>query len=120
MSRRPRYWRRQYNEYMASSAWHEKRSLILRRADGRCERCETSTTRLEVHHRHYKNFGNEKLTDLLGVCRECHVVLDQEREAVNRITRLGAWMTAVHGKRWEKRYGWPQAEQMFSDWLKKR
>jgi hypothetical protein len=27
---------------------------------------------MDVHHKSYRNFGNEKLTELIHVCRQCH------------------------------------------------
>jgi len=60
-----------YQSYIRSNEWREKRKLALRRDGYECQTC-TSTERLEVHHKHYANFGNENLNDLITLCHDCH------------------------------------------------
>ena len=66
--------KRLYSNYLESDEWKEKRSKVRRRARGWCERCKVRR-REDVHHLTYQNVGNEKLTELVGVCRKCHEFL---------------------------------------------
>jgi hypothetical protein len=64
-------WRAWYQEYLGTTAWRDRRSLVLRRANGTCEGCgEARAT--EVHHLTYAHVGNEFLWELVAVCRDCH------------------------------------------------
>ena len=64
-------WFKEHNEYLNSSAWKEKRKLVLKRAAGTCEGCGISPP-VEVHHRTYENWKLEFLFELVAVCNECH------------------------------------------------
>jgi hypothetical protein len=64
-------WWRRYNEYLGTSAWRDRRELVLRRANGICEGClEAKAT--QVHHTTYAHVGNEFLWELRAICDECH------------------------------------------------
>lgn len=60
-----------YQAYLRSPEWQERRQVALARAGHRCQLCY-SAKRLEVHHRTYERIGNEDLTDLITLCRACH------------------------------------------------
>lgn len=62
-----------YNEYMDSEEWKSKKQQRLDFADHRCELCNRQSE-LHVHHRTYERFGDEKLGDLIVLCRRCHDV----------------------------------------------
>jgi 5-methylcytosine-specific restriction endonuclease McrA len=66
-----RLWRRRvfYLEYLNSDAWRSIRAQVIHRDRGRC-RCGADGS--DVHHLTYQNLGNEKLEDLILLCRECH------------------------------------------------
>ena len=66
-----------YHQYLASDAWREKREYMLRRAGHRCQVCNAQT-RLDIHHRTYKRFGEEHPDDLLALCRSCHDLFQQQ------------------------------------------
>jgi hypothetical protein len=73
-----------YDTYIASSAWKAKRIARLSLDGNRCVVCkhDGSAYRLEVHHIHYENFGNENVTyDLMTVCSRCHKRLENIRRA---------------------------------------
>jgi len=63
---------RQYQKYLQSPEWKDRRKGILRRANGRCERCGDECDRLHVHHLTYARLGCERDTDLLAICNRCH------------------------------------------------
>lgn len=62
-----------YGAYLASREWGIKKRLVRQRSGGNCERCGQPAT--EVHHLTYERLYNERLTDLLHVCHECHEFL---------------------------------------------
>lgn len=70
----------QYTRYLASDAWFIKRSQVLLRASNACEHCGKADAKLQVHHRHYRTLGKEKLSDLTALCLECHAVADALRQ----------------------------------------
>ena len=59
-----------YNEYLLSDAWQFKRLQIFERDGWVCVYCQVRAS--HVHHKTYKNLGNEPLSDLENVCRSCH------------------------------------------------
>lgn len=62
----------EYDRFMKSDTWEHLRSLKLRQARNRCEKCG-DTERLEVHHLTYDRFGgDERMTDLQVLCHTCH------------------------------------------------
>lgn len=66
-----------YRKYIASSSvWQKKRTAVIARAKGLCERCHRWPA-VNVHHLSYANVGDEPLTDLLAVCSKCHEELHQ-------------------------------------------
>lgn len=61
-----------YSRYLASSEWRRKRDRAMKRAGKVCEMCGQRPP-TQVHHIRYpKRLGDEPLTDLLAVCRQCH------------------------------------------------
>lgn len=65
--------RSDYQRYLASEAWQEKRREALRIHGHKCQRCG-SDFRLEVHHKSYESgWGNENVeSDLEVLCPSCH------------------------------------------------
>jgi hypothetical protein len=61
-----------YTQYISSPEWREQRKKRLKIDDNKCQICE-SQTELEIHHKHYRNFGHEDVEkDLITLCRPCH------------------------------------------------
>ena len=59
-----------YGKYLKSKAWSETREKFFEQV-GRL--CICGNTATQVHHRTYDNIGKEEiLTDLSGLCKECH------------------------------------------------
>ncbi|CAM2823704.1 HNH endonuclease [Brevundimonas diminuta] len=63
-----------YHEYLRSPHWHDVRrrywaSKLAKKAC--CAGCGAGTA-LALHHRTYKRIGQERLMDLILVCRSCH------------------------------------------------
>ena len=66
----PKWWA-WYNGYLKSSEWKVKSKAVRKRAKGVCEKCKKNPCE-HVHHKTYQNVGNEKMCDLIAVCRKCH------------------------------------------------
>ena len=62
-----------YQEYIKSEPWKEKKRERLDFAMYCCELC-SNPNGLEVHHRSYKNLGDERLNDMIALCETCHGV----------------------------------------------
>lgn len=60
-----------YQKYLQTPEWQEIRHRALRKAKHRCELCAKEGV-LHIHHKTYKNRGNEPLTDLIVLCQHCH------------------------------------------------
>lgn len=62
--------RERYLAYINSPEWRELRRLVYERDGGLCRSCERPAE--NVHHTHYKRFGEEDGTELVSLCRACH------------------------------------------------
>lgn len=62
-----------YKLFLKSKYWQYVRNLVLIRDKKMCVYCDKKT-RLEVHHKTYKNHLKEHLhlKDLITLCRSCH------------------------------------------------
>lgn len=60
-----------YNEYMESDAWANKRFERLKKDNFQCQMCG-SAKNLNVHHVTYERLGNEDMNDLVTLCNKCH------------------------------------------------
>lgn len=61
-----------YNQYLSSPEWKERRKAILKRDNFQCQMCGTGKN-LRVHHIHYSEIlGTEPDEDLITVCDDCH------------------------------------------------
>ncbi|MDH0614216.1 MULTISPECIES: hypothetical protein [unclassified Agrobacterium] len=70
-------WFDQYNDYLASDEWQQKRKLVFKRSGGMCEGCGLAEAK-QVHHLTYKHVGCEFLFELVAVCDSCHDRLHQD------------------------------------------
>jgi hypothetical protein len=61
-----------YDEYLLSAHWVNLRRRIKRERGSRCEHC-LSCFDLNVHHKNYYRIGAEEDSDLLVLCRDCHL-----------------------------------------------
>ncbi|MFB9951967.1 HNH endonuclease [Rhizobium puerariae] len=67
-------WFRDYNAYLESDAWKEKRRLVFKRCSGICEGCGIAPAD-QVHHLTYAHAKREFLFELVAVCEACHTRL---------------------------------------------
>lgn len=57
-------------EYLKSAAWKAKREKVMERDNKKCIYCGEKAT--EVHHKDYKDIGQEDLSNLIALCNRCH------------------------------------------------
>jgi hypothetical protein len=62
---------KEYDAYLASPQWSEKRRKVIERAGGVCEGCRDKPAE-DVHHLTYEHIYNEFLFELVALCRSCH------------------------------------------------
>lgn len=60
-----------YQDYIKSSDWKKQSKRRMAIDDFKCQRCGTAKN-LVVHHITYDRLGNEKMEDLITLCRKCH------------------------------------------------
>ena len=75
-----------YENYITSEKWRRKRLQRLKLDNYRCNKCGCKDiTQLHVHHKTYKNLGNENVEkDLITLCQKCHTKLHQRRNKQKR------------------------------------
>ena len=61
-----------YAAYLASEHWRQFRLNLLAAEGGRCQDCQHTGLRVQVHHLHYNSVGHEQRQDVLVLCRDCH------------------------------------------------
>ncbi len=63
-----------YQQYLRSNHWKETRARYIKTSyDGqtKCKMC-ASYGSIELHHLTYRNLGEERKRDLVGLCPDCH------------------------------------------------
>lgn len=61
-----------YKEYLSSNHWSDvKNRYYASKLPKKCGRCLQKKP-CDLHHKTYKRIGEERLTDLILLCRECH------------------------------------------------
>lgn len=71
--------RMDYRAYIASPEWQATRQRYWNsKLPKECWVCDAPRSPgMHLHHRTYKNLGNERLMDLVPVCAACHKVIHQ-------------------------------------------
>lgn len=68
-----------YKGYLGTDEWSQKRRKVIERDDFKCRLCAAGG-RLHVHHRTYARRGDEKLSDLVALCEDCHKLFHDHRQ----------------------------------------
>jgi len=91
--------RSEYHEYIVSDAWKATRKRYWSsKMSKKCYVCGEKSGSLELHHRTYKNLGNERLMDLVPVHRECHELIHKlYNERTNK--KDGLWQMTTKARR---------------------
>jgi primosomal protein N'' len=61
-----------YTDYLKTSHWLNLKKKAIKKAKNKCQKCSKSGVTLHVHHLTYERRGEEKMSDLLVVCKPCH------------------------------------------------
>lgn len=69
-----------YAEYLQTDHWQDVRRRALKRSGFKCQLCNAGKTALHVHHRTYKNRGQEENSDVIVLCANCHSKFHTEAE----------------------------------------
>lgn len=69
------------DKYLNTKHWKAIRIKAFEYYNGVCQRCGDYMTQnnFTIHHRSYKNLGNEKMTDLVLYCNRCHAIIHNKR-----------------------------------------
>ena len=76
-----------YSELLTLPEWIEKRNIILDRDNHKCQYCG-KTHDLQVHHKYYSKYPNNKLVDpwnypndaLITLCSKCHKWIHSQKK----------------------------------------
>jgi len=58
--------------YLDSPEWNVRRKATLKRDRYTCVSCGATGVPLQVHHTHYRTFGQEDISILRSLCDSCH------------------------------------------------
>ena len=67
----------EYLRYLQSQRWRTLARAVRIRAKGKCDICLRANG-TECAHLTYERIFNERITDLLWLCKKCHRELDKE------------------------------------------
>lgn len=68
-----------YDRYLSHWLFRIVRGVVMRRADGRCEKCGEKAT--EVHHLTYPEWGSfDTPTNMIAVCHACHCLIENKEK----------------------------------------
>ncbi len=73
-------WWDEYNTYLTSMGWRQKRDAVLKRDQWVCQGCRQRRA-AHVHHLTYQRLRHEMLFDLISVCEECHGAIHRREES---------------------------------------
>jgi hypothetical protein len=61
-----------YKDYLMTDHWESLKHEALHLANNSCALCLSNNRQLHVHHKTYKNRGQETQNDLIVLCKDCH------------------------------------------------
>ena len=61
-----------YEEYLKTEHWLKTAYLARQRDGNECRYCASRKPPLQVHHLTYERLGEERLSDVITLCRRCH------------------------------------------------
>ena len=70
--------KQEYSKYLKSEHWLNFRLVVLSFWGNRCSVCNKGGCVLDVHHRTYERLWNERLEDVVVLCRDCHDLFTRE------------------------------------------
>lgn len=82
-----------YDNYINSKEWQNRRKELFAKRGKICERCG-SDRRIHVHHGTYKNLGSELENELFILCKPCHV----EYHSINKKPTIASTLKFIKHK----------------------
>ena len=81
----------QYLIYLKSNEWKRKKEYFRESKlyKNGCHIC--SSLPVDIHHKSYKRFKNERLSDLVALCRSCHNDVHNMVRAHDNISKFNFW-----------------------------
>jgi len=79
-----------YKDYLNHWMWQQKREQILGEIDF-CNVCKCKGGNLEIHHTKegYNRIPQERMRDLIVVCRECHEKIHKDEKDAKQKNKRG-------------------------------
>ena len=74
-----------YKEYLKSAHWLNMRKSKIKWHDGKakCAVCGKEFSNVQLNHVSYKHLGNERPSDLVVLCSECHEKVHENKDFLN-------------------------------------
>lgn len=94
-----RYRTQKYQSYLQSEIWENKRQYLFDLLGRTCELCGSNKI-IQVHHLTYERLYQERKSDLLLLCSECHKKADVDRKANNTQKTFAHWVYRKYGDSW--------------------
>ncbi len=67
-----------YQEYLKTNHWKATKVKVFKKYKYHCAKCKTNKN-IDLHHKTYKNVGNESMSDLVYLCRTCHKLVHDNK-----------------------------------------
>lgn len=82
-------YREKYEKYLSSKKWKEIREKIAKNKNYTCEKCQKKIYKgFHIHHLNYNNLGNEKDSDLIFLCKNCHEKIHNRENKNNKTLKI--------------------------------
>ena len=72
----------EYQAYLKSKHWQDIRHKVFQEYGYRCDQCGSSKN-LHIHHITYEHLGEEKISDLVPLCEDCHKRLHNPFDSID-------------------------------------
>ena len=86
------------DKYLSSKHWKIIKNKIYDKYSGECQKCHSiiSREKADIHHITYKRLGNEKESDLILYCKNCHTnVHNQKKRAKETNKNIQIYITML-------------------------
>ena len=87
-----------YDEYLQSKWWTAWSKIYK---GEKCEQCGRKYE-LNVHHLTYENIGDEKSSDVITLCKRCHIDFHYNQRFVNPTKKMILKQHQITQKDWEQ------------------
>lgn len=88
-----------YKKYIVSERWKAKRQLWFDTFGKWCRACGKSSGPIQLHHYDYSRLGNERLSDMVALCKQCHKEVETLYRRSGRMDRRMVTTAFIKRKR---------------------